>query len=369
MLIILAGITIISASSLSINEAMALPHASLIVDSEEEHANPIEIVLGHTDEPAFGKLPGIHDGKHFVEVRLLDERTVLPLQGGQDFNENGENGNGENPPNNNGQNGDESIQSFQTMEPPTQETLPPTELFVDKYYFKNIESFENAQSPEDADAIERNVPLTPVFGEPGLYYDRQIVDEGIYGYTLSGTINYYDVAHVPLAPTTKFCTSQEGDTSKFDSPGWVGSFGCVENIKSIFFPPANKYPDNYNNNYPPQYPQYGDKEYGNYEQQYQQQQQFLYNNNNNYGYVNEDYKQYNNNNNNYYDDQRDDSRDREDKKDDYKSDSRDNKKDDRNDDEYQDYDNNNKYGDQYRDTYTTDDSADYGNEYASYKEE
>jgi len=257
MLIILAGITIISASSLSLNEAMAFPHASLIVDSEEEHANPIEIVLGHTDEPAFDKLPGIHDGKHFVEVRLLDERTTLPLQGGQDFNENGENGNGENPPDNknnndndNGQNGDDSIQSFQTMEPPTQETLPPTELFVDKYYFKDIESFENAQSPEDADAIERNVLLTPVFGEPGLYYDRQIVDEGIYGYTLSGTINYYDVALVPLAPTTKFCTSQEGDTSKFDSPGWVGSFGCVENIKDIFFPRDSKYPDSY----PPKYP-------------------------------------------------------------------------------------------------------------------
>lgn len=247
ILVILAGITIISASSLSVNEAMAFPHASLIVDSEEEHANPIEIVLGHTDEPAFGKLPGIHDGKHFVEVRLLDERTTLPLQGGQDFNENGENG--ENPPdnnnNNNGPNGDESFQSFQTMEPPTQETLPPTELFVDKYYFKNIESFENAQSPEDADAIEQNVPLTPVFGQPGLYYDRQIVEEGIYGYTLSGTINYYDVALVPLAPTTKFCTSQEGDTSKFDSPGWVGSFGCVENIKDIFFPRDSKYPDSY----------------------------------------------------------------------------------------------------------------------------
>ena len=245
MLVILAGITIISASSLSLNDAMAFPHASLIIESEEEHANPIELVLGHTDEPAFGKLPGIHEGKHFVEVRLLDERTTLPLQGGQDFNENSENG--ENPPdnNNNGQNGDESFQSFQTLEPSTQETLPPTELFVDKYYFNDIESFENAQSPEDADTIERNVPLTPVFGQPGLYYDRQIVDEGIYGYTLSGTINYYDVALVPLEPTTKFCTSQEGDKSKFDSPGWVGSFGCVENIKDIFFPRDSKKQDDY----------------------------------------------------------------------------------------------------------------------------
>jgi hypothetical protein len=64
MLLILAGITIISASSLSVNEAMAFPHASLIIESEEEHVNPIRIVLGHTNEPAFSKLPGIHDGKH-----------------------------------------------------------------------------------------------------------------------------------------------------------------------------------------------------------------------------------------------------------------------------------------------------------------
>src|SRR5918993_3710136 len=101
ILILLASIAIISPSYYALNEAMAFPHASIIIEPEEEHANPIEIVLGHTDEPAFGKLPGIHDGKHFVEVRLLDERTTLPLQGGQDFNENGENGNGENPPDNN----------------------------------------------------------------------------------------------------------------------------------------------------------------------------------------------------------------------------------------------------------------------------
>ena len=218
VVVILAGIAIISASSLSINEAMAFPHASLIIEPDEndpnqEHANPIELVVGHTNEPAFGKLPGIHDGKHYLEVELSDEATALPIQG-------------------------------------SNETFPDTELFADKYYFRDIESFQNAQSPEDADAIERNVLLTPVFGEPGLYYDRQIVDEGIYGYTLSGIINYYDVALVPLEPTTKFCTSQEGDTSKFDSPGWVGSFGCVENIKDIFFPRDSKYPDSY----PPKYP-------------------------------------------------------------------------------------------------------------------
>jgi hypothetical protein len=65
ILIILAGIATISASSYSIDDAMAFPHASLIIDPEDEHANDIEVVLGHTNEPAYGKLPGIHDGKHF----------------------------------------------------------------------------------------------------------------------------------------------------------------------------------------------------------------------------------------------------------------------------------------------------------------
>ena len=69
--------------------------------------------------------------------------------------------------------------------------------------------------------------------------------------------------------------------TKFDTAGWTGSYGCPQNIKSIFFPPASKYPDNNYNNYPPQYDQYGDDGYGNYQQQ----------------------QQYDNNNNNYYDDQ------------------------------------------------------------------
>jgi hypothetical protein len=218
ILIILAGIATISASSYSIDDAMAFPHASLIIDPEDEHANDIEVVLGHTNEPAYGKLPGIHDGKHFLEVDLSDAATLLPI--------------------------------------------PNATLFADKYYFQNIESFKRAESLEDADAIELNVPITAVFGQPGTFYNRQVIDPGIYGYTIRGTINYYDVAQVPLENTTKFCSIPGEDLTKFDSPGWNGSFGCPQNIKSIFFPQANKYPDN---NYPPQYPKYNDG-YGNYEQ-------------------------------------------------------------------------------------------------------
>lgn len=308
---IIAGIAIISASSYSIDEAMAFPHASLIIDPDEEHANDIRVVLGHTNEPAYGKLPGIHDGKHNIEVDLSDDATTLPI--------------------------------------------PNATLFADKYYFKNIESFKRAESLEDADAIELNVSISAVFGQPGTFYNRQVIDPGIYGYTIRGTIDYYNVTTVPLENTTKFCSIPEEDLTKFDSPGWTGSFGCPQNIKSIFFPPASKYPDNYNN-----YPlQYDDDGYGNYQQQYLD--------NNNYdNYVSEDYKQYNTNTNNNYDDTRDDGRDN--KKDGYKSDSRDNKKNDKK-DGYKEYDNNNyNYDDQYRYEYT-DDNGKYGNEDASYEEE
>ncbi|HSF50708.1 MAG TPA: hypothetical protein VLA74_08125 [Nitrososphaeraceae archaeon] len=248
LVVILASISIISASSYSVNEAMAFPHASLILvpdegDPRQEHANPIQLVLGHTNEPAFGKLPGIHDGKHFVEIDLTDAATVLPIQGNNE-----------------------------TSDPELE--LSNTQIIIDKYYFKDIESFQNAQSLEDADAIERNVPMSAVFGQPGLFYNRQVVDEGIYGYTIRGVINYYGVANVPIEPTTKFCTSSEGDTSEFDSEGWTGSFGCVENIKDIFFPPASKksdgYPPKYDNGYGNNYGYSNSEEdYENPKEQYQ----------------------------------------------------------------------------------------------------
>src|SRR5688500_16829399 len=128
IIILLAGIAIVSASSYSINDVMAFPHASLIIDSEDEHANDIRVVLGHTNEPAYGKLPGIHDGKHFLEVDLSDDATTLPI--------------------------------------------PNATLFADKYYFKNIESFKRAENLEDADVIELNVPVTAVFGQPGTFYNK-----------------------------------------------------------------------------------------------------------------------------------------------------------------------------------------------------
>ena len=236
LMMILAGIVIISASSFSIDEAMAFPHASLIIDPEDEHANDIQIILGHTNEPAFGKLPGIHDGKHNLEVELSDAATTLPIQ--------------------------------------------EANITADKYYFKDLKSFQRAQSLDDADAIQKNVTVSAVFGQPGTFYNRQVIDPGIYGYTIRGTINYYDVALVPFE-ATKFCSIPGEDLTKFDTPdSWTGSFGCPQNIKSIFFPPANTYHDN---NYPPKYPSYG----------------YEGDNNKDYGYEGDNNNSDNNNNNNH----------------------------------------------------------------------
>ncbi|HJS65414.1 MAG TPA: hypothetical protein VJ767_11245 [Nitrososphaeraceae archaeon] len=209
ILVILAGIAIISASSFSLNEALAKPHASLTLDSDEPNVNPISVVLGHTNEPSFGKLPGLHDGKHFLEVEISDSATTLPIR--------------------------------------------TATLFADKYYFKDIKSFENAQSLQDADDIELNVPISSVFGSPGLFYNRQVQDPGIYGYTLRGSIDYYGVGivNIPNDPEpTIFCTIEGKDTSKFNKGAWSGSYGCTQNLKSIFFPESAKYPDKY----PPKYP-------------------------------------------------------------------------------------------------------------------
>jgi hypothetical protein len=78
-----------------------------------ENINPISVMMGHSNEPAFGVNPAVHDGMYGVEVFLEDANTTLPLMG--------------------------------------------VEFQVDKYYFRDIGSFNNATSINDADAIEKYV--------------------------------------------------------------------------------------------------------------------------------------------------------------------------------------------------------------------
>ncbi|MCI0560673.1 MAG: hypothetical protein MN733_19485 [Nitrososphaera sp.] len=192
---LVAAIAVLAMLSASL-AGNAFGHALTVVDSDLEHANPIFVVIGHTNEPTFGAAPGIHDGKHNVEVFLEDEATALPLTGAN--------------------------------------------LTVDKYYFKDIRAFTKASSPNDATEVERGVVLAPVFGDAGHYMARQVQKDGIYGYRLYGIIDYFGVAQVPI-DTTVFCSiGSEGettsDTSKFNSEGWFGGFGCTDKIGNILFP-------------------------------------------------------------------------------------------------------------------------------------
>lgn len=179
----------------SIDNALAFPHAHMTITPTEEHAKPISVSVGHSDEPAYGVESELHQGKHNFEVMLEDAATALPLSGAQ--------------------------------------------LKVDKYYFADFQSFENADSVGDATEVQGNVTLGSVFGEQGRYVARQVVSDGIYGYRLYGTVDYFGVAEVPVDATI-FCNSSEGNTTKFNSEGWGGGFGCPENINSLRFPSQNQ---------------------------------------------------------------------------------------------------------------------------------
>ncbi|HVG39991.1 MAG TPA: hypothetical protein VM888_00170 [Chitinophagaceae bacterium] len=179
--------------------AYAFPHASTVINSDnsdpdQKNANPVSVVVGHSDEPAYGVVPGVHTGEHDVEVLLSDAATKLPLKGAN--------------------------------------------LTVDKYYFESISSFNAASSITDADDIQKNAKLSELFGDPGHYVSKQIVSPGVYGYRLHGIINYYGVAEIPIDKTV-FCASTDGPTTKFNKGTWTGAFGCPENIESITFPKLN----------------------------------------------------------------------------------------------------------------------------------
>lgn len=177
--------------------AFAHSHMEVTPDTSDHgqmNANPVVLTLGHSNEPAFAAKPGMHDGRHDFELRIEDAATALPLSG--------------------------------------------ADLKLDRYYFSDIRAFNRASSPSDATEVDQGIALQGVFGEPGIYSVRQVVKEGIYGYKVYGTIDYFGVAKIPI-DSTVFCVTPEGNTSKFNSPGWQGSFGCIEDMNSILFPENN----------------------------------------------------------------------------------------------------------------------------------
>jgi hypothetical protein len=178
---------------------VAFAHSHLEVapdtaDHSQMNVNPVVVTLGHSNEPSFGAKPGMHDGRHDFELSIEDAATALPLSG--------------------------------------------ADLKLDRYYFGDIRAFNRASSPEDATEVDQGIGLGGVFGEPGVYSVRQVVKEGIYGYRVYGTIDYFGVAKMPI-DSTVFCATPVGNTSKFNSPGWEGSFGCIEDMNSLLFPENN----------------------------------------------------------------------------------------------------------------------------------
>lgn len=185
------ALSLVAGSAAILQPAFAHTHATLTLEDGPVAGKQISVVLGHTNEPTFGAKAGIHDGKHGLEVLISDAATSLPLTGAS--------------------------------------------LKADKYYFKDIRSFERADSPDDADAIEKGVDVRGVFGDAGHYLARQVQKPGIYGYRVYGTIDYFGVSSIPI-DTTMFCSSPDGDTTKFNSPEWHGSFGCTSDIHDSIFP-------------------------------------------------------------------------------------------------------------------------------------
>lgn len=192
--VVVLAAALASGSMLAQQPAFAHSRTTLTVGEGPAAGKQISIVLGHTNEPTFGAKTGLHDGKHDLEVTITDAATRLPLAGAV--------------------------------------------LKADKYYFKDIRSFDRAASPENADEVEKGVSVRAVFGDAGHYTARQVQKPGIYGYRLYGNVSYFGVAQVPVDATV-FCSSPNANTSKFNSPGWTGSYGCTQDLRDIAFPEKN----------------------------------------------------------------------------------------------------------------------------------
>ena len=198
--VIITSLTIaLSLPTTSIQPVFAHAETTLPINDDNQTGRSIVVVVGHSNEPAYGAKPGIDDGIHGLEVTLSDNATGLPI-------------------------GD-------------------AELKADKYYFTNLQSFDNARSVDDADEIQEGFDVRAVFGEDGRYEARQVVADGIYGYRIYGNVSYFGVANVTINSTI-FCTEpddadDEANTTKFNSPGWSGSFGCPQDIDTIAFPTNN----------------------------------------------------------------------------------------------------------------------------------
>lgn len=188
LLLMLVAVTIVASLAIS-EEAFAHGRASIPVTLPNGETRTITFVMGHSNEPTYAAEPGIHDGKHPLEVFLRDSATGLDISN--------------------------------------------ADLKADKFFFRDVREFEMADSPDDARFIKRDVSVSHVFGDPGHFVTHQVhSDPGIYGYHVTGTISYFGVTEVPV-DITAFCREAP---SKFNSEGWQGGFGCTDNINDTKSP-------------------------------------------------------------------------------------------------------------------------------------
>src|SRR5215210_8363602 len=110
----------LSSPTTTIQPAFAHAETTLPINVDDQAGRSIVVVIGHSNEPAYGAKPGIHDGIHGLEVTLSDNATGLPIDDAQ--------------------------------------------LKADKYYFTDLQSFDNARSVDDADETQEGIDVGAVFG-------------------------------------------------------------------------------------------------------------------------------------------------------------------------------------------------------------
>ena len=151
----------------------------------------ITVIMGHNSEPTAAQESGKHDGNHPMELFISDTRTGL--------------------------------------------NLAEADLKVDKFYYKNDKKYNKAVEKGFEPQVE-DAEVGAVHGDPGHYFARQILAQpGIYGYHVTGTVNYFGVMDVPI-DVKAICRDAPDGGAAFNNPSWFGGFGCTADIDDGKFP-------------------------------------------------------------------------------------------------------------------------------------
>lgn len=184
---------------LVVGAEQAFAHGSQVIEFTLPNGEPrtITVVMGHNNEPTAAQETGKHNGKHPMELFISDTRTGL--------------------------------------------NLADADLNVDKYYYKNDESYNQA-AKNGFVPLETDIQVSAVHGDPGHYFARQVISEpGIYGYHVTGTVNYFDVVDVPV--DVKAICRDVSEPGIFNHDSWSGGFGCTADVDDDKFPATDDTPE------------------------------------------------------------------------------------------------------------------------------